>query len=232
VNALLTKLPNDHPYRYAAKLSLPVIFAYFPLGIVFSLVFYQLGFHWYFAPIMSFFVYSGAMQFVAIGILAAHGSYLSMIFATFFIAFRNSFYGLSFLKRFQVHWLKKAYLIFTLVDANYAIMMTHELSDKKSDEKFCLFLSFLVQVYWVSGSIVGAIFSQWLPNISGLEFVLACFFTVLVVEQYLKLRSFKPFLFTLGAGIAGYLLSEKNMLIIGICLSATVFLIYYGRNRA
>src|SRR3990167_5375625 len=105
---------KKNPFRLVLTLSFPVFLSYFSLGIVFGILFDHLHQPWYFAPIMSLFAYSGAVQFVTIGIMSQHGSYLLILLSTIFIAARNLFYGLSFLKRFQVTLWKKAILIFTL----------------------------------------------------------------------------------------------------------------------
>ena len=38
----------------------------------------QLNLPWYYAPLMSLIIYAGALQFVALGIFAAHGSLLGL----------------------------------------------------------------------------------------------------------------------------------------------------------
>ncbi len=95
----------------AWQLSIPVFFAYFPLGIIFGLLFCQSGFPWYYAPIISIIVYNGAVQFLALGIMATGGSYLDILLATIFVALRNSFYGIALIKRYNYSFWKKFYLV-------------------------------------------------------------------------------------------------------------------------
>lgn len=221
------------PFQLALRLSFPAFLSYISLGIVFAVLFNQLHDPWYFAPIMSLFAYSGAVQFVTIGIMAIHGSYWMILVSTIFIAARNSFYGLSFLKRFQVNGWRKVYLIFTLVDANYAIMVTHPpYQDKKQDTQFCLYLSFFTHLYWVLGTFVGAIFSNKLPQLQDLEFVLIAFFSILVFEQFLRTRCVEPIAVgVIAAVIALILVPLKLMLPLAITLSCMGLLLLYFREK-
>lgn len=226
------KQPIKTIWNHALKVSSPIFFAYFPLGIVFGILFNHLGFNWVYAPIMSLLVYAGSVQFVALSFLMSHGSLVSMLVATLFVALRNSFYGLAFLERYDTKWYKKLFLIYGMVDATYALLVTHNDLPKKQDEKFCLYLTFLIMFYWVSGTFVGALFSQWLPQIPGLGFVLPCFFMVLVVEQYLKLRTFKPFFMAIIAAIIAFLIYPQQFLLLAICISIIFILLYYRGERS
>lgn len=219
---MIASIKHDDELQAAFSLSLPILFAYFPLGIVFGILFFNLGYPWYYAPLMSALVYAGAVQFIALGIFAAHGSYLELILATIFVAFRNAFYGLSVMDRFATHLIKKCYLIFGLVDSTYAILISTP--KYNNDERFCLWITFFSHFYWVSGTATGAYFAKSLPNIHGLEFILTSFFMVLVVEQYLSLRTFKPFIIAAIAAIVAAVITPHEFLLTAILLSVTLLL--------
>ena len=53
------------------KSTFPVLFGYIPLGIAFGMLFQDLGYPWYLATLMAFFVYAGTAQFMIVGLLAA-----------------------------------------------------------------------------------------------------------------------------------------------------------------
>ena len=55
----------------AFRASVPVMFGYVPLGMAFGILFQNLGYAWYYAPLMGLTVYAGAAQFMAVGLLAA-----------------------------------------------------------------------------------------------------------------------------------------------------------------
>ena len=107
---------NHQLLNRAFRDSLPVMFGYVPLGMAFGVLFQNLGYSWYFATLMSVFVFAGAAQFMAIGLLAAHAPLLEVAIATFIINSRHMFFGLSLLRRYHARGLKKFYLIFGLTD--------------------------------------------------------------------------------------------------------------------
>lgn len=199
-------------------LSMPALAVYFPLGLVFGVVFTQQGFDWFYAPIMSVLVYAGAVQFVTLSMMSEHASILAILMTTVFVALRNSFYGLSLLERFKSHWLTKSFLIFGLVDATYAILLSYK--HPENDLKFCMLVSFFVYCYWVLGTFVGALFADQLPRIAGLDFILTCFFMALVIDYFMIHKRLKPIIIpVLTSAIAYFLLPQYYLLIaISLCV--------------
>jgi len=87
-------------------------------------LFQELGYPWYFSTLMGIFVYAGAAQFMAIGLIGAGVGLLEIAISTFFLNSRHLFYGLAFLKIFGRWNFRKFYLIFGLTDETYALMTT------------------------------------------------------------------------------------------------------------
>lgn len=222
---------NQSPFVFALKVTFPIFIAYIPLGIVFGLLFCHLGFAWYLAPLMSLFVFGGSVQFAAISILAMHGSYTYLLITTFFLALRNVFYGISFLQRFNQKWYIKGYLVFGLVDSTYALLVSNRMANKKDDNAFCLWSAFLIHFYWVLGTIIGSWGSHWIPSIPGLGFVLPCLFMILVIDQYLKVKSIKPFLLTAVIAAIAIYISKANMLLIAIFACAFIIITFYPNPK-
>lgn len=218
-------------FTRAFKLSVPVFFAYFPIGIVFAILFAHLGFSRPLGPVMSALVYGGSVQFVALSMMVNHAGFFAIIFATVFIALRNSFYGLSLLDRFQTHWALKFFLIFGLVDATYAALMTSPPREGENDIKFCFLLTFFIYLSWVMGTLVGAIISPWVPMFSGASFILPAFFMVLVVEYFLVSRSFLAIIAPIIAAIAAFFIMPKNYLLVAIVLSVLFILFIHNKVR-
>ncbi len=202
---------------HALYQTIPVLFAYFPLGVVFGVVFVNEGYSWWLAPLMSAVVYGGAVQFLALTMLAMHAPLLTVVVASFFVAFRNSFYGLSLVERFKhVVWWQKALLIFGLVDAVYAILV----ANPKEDTRFCLVVTIVIYFYWLGGSIVGAYFAKLLPDINGLDFVLPAFFMILALELYFKERNIAGFIVPVMTALLAYAIAPGQYLVLAISLCA------------
>lgn len=204
---------ND--FLFAFRQSLPVFFAYFPLGIVFGILFVHEGYSPIIAPIMSALAYSGAVQFLALTMFKAGSPLVTIIVTVFFVAFRNVFYGLSFFDRFaEVKGFKRLFLIFTLVDGSYAIFLTNP----KASLKFCLQVSAILYFSWVIGTVIGVLCADFLPEIKGLSFILTSFFMVLVIDLYLKYKNPMMLIVPIVASFVSYALLPGHYLLLAVAL--------------
>jgi 4-azaleucine resistance transporter AzlC len=224
---------NRSPLALAFQLSLPVFLSYFPLGIVFGALFTKLPTHWYWAPIMSAVVYSGAVQFVTLGLMQERASFFFIFLSVFFIAARNAFYGLSLLRRYTMPGMQKFVSIFWLVDTNYALLLEAKpYADPKKDHRFCLWLGFFPYLYWFMGTLAGALFGQHIPGVSNLEFVLVAFFAIMLLEQYRQSRSLLPILVGAFSFAVALLVAASSSLILVAIVVSCVLLLFINLFRS
>ena len=94
VNATATSDRSD--IAAGIRQTLPVGMGLIPLGLAFGLLIAQTGFSWWWAPIFSFVVYAGSMEFLAVGLVMAHTGLLGCAVTSFMVNFRHVFYGLTF----------------------------------------------------------------------------------------------------------------------------------------
>lgn len=202
--------------KSALQATLPIFFAYFPLSLLFGVLFVHEGFNWYFAPLMSLFLFAGAVQFLVLTMLANHAMMISILIASFFVAFRNSFYGLGFIQRFQhlSPWLR-AFFAFGMVDATYAILI----SRPKASVLFSIYTTILIYLYWQLGTVIGAVFADHIPDMAGANFILAAFFMILVIDFYMIHKSILPIVMPILFSIVAYLIMPSFYLVIAICFS-------------
>ena len=190
----------------------PIFFAYFPLSMLFAVLFVHQGFDWYLAPIMSAVLFAGAVQFLIITMIDNDAMLVSILIASFFIAFRNAFYGLGFIERFQeTNLFTRGLLAFGMVDATYAILI----SRPQASLRFCIQSTVLIYLYWVGGTIVGAIFANYVPEMEGANFILAAFFMILVIDFYMLHRTITPLVIPIIFSIV----APSSYLVVAICLS-------------
>lgn len=177
----------------AFKTSLPALLCYIPLGIVYGVLCSQAGYDWYYAPLFSLFVLAGAMQFVALSLLSLKASLLTIALAIIPLGIRNIFYGMTLLDRYRPAPLfLRFYLAHGLVDATYSLLYTHAPHpDVKTDLKYITWLTVLVHLSWVGGSLLGSFVIHFVTLPPGLEFSLTAFFAAAAVEQFLKKRDGK-----------------------------------------
>jgi len=203
------------------------------LGFAFGLLLVSFEYSWYLAPLMSLFIYAGALQFVAINFFNAKVGLVDIAIATWFINIRQSFYGLSLLKRFKKTGKLKPYLIFGLTDETYALLTTIKDDDQLKKRWYYFFLIAFNQSYWFIGSTLGAIVGSNIKfNTAGLEFSLTALFVVLCIEQYKNLQNIVPFLIGGVASLLALLVVPSDkMLIVSIILALILMFTFKKRIK-
>jgi len=205
--------------KQALLITAPTLLAYFPLGVIYGVLFTHADYPWYIAPLMSATIYAGAVQFVALSMMIEQASLIAILMATVFIAMRNSFYGLSVIERFKpAPLLKRFFLIFGLVDATYAIFSVKP--QQEDDIDFCFYITLFPYLSWVIGTFLGAYFANWMPDIKGLDFILTSFFAILVIEYYLLNKKIDAILIPIILAFGSYWLIPQYYLLLAILGSA------------
>lgn len=221
----------ENELKKAFKVSIPVMMGYLVLGFAFGLLLVSFNYSWYLAPLMSLFIYAGALQFVAINFFNVKAGFVDIAIASWFVNIRQSFYGLSLLKRFSDMGKIKTYLIFGLTDETYALLTSIKDDETLNKKWYYFFLTAFNQSYWFIGSTFGAIIGSNISfNTTGLEFSLTALFVVLCIEQYKNLRNYVPFLIGAVASIFSLILVPSDkMLIVSILLA--LILMFTFRKR-
>ena len=164
--------------------TLPVMAGYLVLGMGFGMLMLSKGFSFLWTPAMSLFVYAGSMQFAAISLLSEGASFLTVGLTTFLVNARHIFYGISMVEEYRNLGWKKPYLIFTLTDETYSLVVSGGKDLPPEDRKRWYFLvSLLDHIWWVSGSLLGAIAGSLMKiNTKGLDFALTALFIVITID--------------------------------------------------
>jgi len=208
-------------FQVAFKVSIPVMMGYGVLGFAFGLLVTSSNYPWYIALLMSIFIYAGALQFLAVGFFSSKLGLFDIFLASLFVNIRQSFYGLSLLKKFKKSGKLKPYLIFGLTDETYALLTTIKEDEQLKKRYYYFYLTALNQSYWITGTFLGAVFGSMIKfNTSGLEFSLTALFVVLAIEQYKANKNFTPFIIgAIASVLAIIVVPINNMLIVAIVLS-------------
>ena len=216
--------------KEAFKVSIPIMMGYSVLGFAFGLLLVSFHYPVCIAILMSVVIYAGALQFLAIGFLNTKLGFFDIFIASILVNFRQIFYGLSLLEKFKSAKFKN-YLIFGLTDETYALLSSIEPKEEIDKKIYYLFLTLFNQIYWVSGSTLGALFGSFVDfNTKGLEFSLTALFVVLAIEQYKKHKKITLFLIGSVASILSFnIVSFDKMLITSILLS--LIGLYFLRSR-
>lgn len=170
--------------KTALKITIPIFFGYIFVGIAFGLLLSNAGYNFLWAMLISCVVYSGSLQFILIPFLINPVSILTVIVTSVAVSSRHMFYGISFIERFNKMGAKKWYMIFSLTDETYSILCSQKSNEKvyNNDRTFFL-MSFLNQMYWVIGSVIGSLIGDIIPfNTKGIDFALTALFAVILAE--------------------------------------------------
>ena len=177
-------------YKKAFPYTIPVLTGYLFIGIAFGVLFVEKGYSFLWAGLMSLLVYAGSGQYLATNFFVPGFSLLQVIFLTLMVNVRHIFYGISLLEKFNKFGKKRWYLIFGLTDETYSLLCTTKIPEDVEEEKFLLAISLLNQLYWVVGSILGAIAGSFISiNSKGIDFAMTALFVVIFVEQWMEKKN-------------------------------------------
>lgn len=171
----------QHERMRAVKLTLPVMCGYLFLGTAFGATLAQAGFGPAWALMMSALVYAGSMQFVMVPLMASGAALTTVALTALMVNARHLFYGVSYIERFQRMGKLRPYMIFSLTDETYSVFCG--LPGEESDGVM-LRVALYDQLYWIAGSIVGAVLAQQLPfDLTGIDYSMTALFIVICVER-------------------------------------------------
>lgn len=191
--------------KKAFKESIPVMMGYLVLGFAFGVLLVSKGYPVYYALIMSLFIYAGSMQFVAISLLSTKSTILNAFIMTLMVNARHLVYGLSMLNRFDKMKALKPYMIFSLTDETFSLLV----KDEKQNKYVSFFISLFDQCYWIIGSLIGASIGSAITfNSKGLEFSMTALFVVIVIDQ---IKNNKNHLAT----FSGFVITIISLIIVG-----------------
>lgn len=206
--------------------TLPVMTGYLVLGIAFGLLLKSASFQWWWALVISVFVYAGSMQFVLIGLLTQGSSLITVAITTLIVNSRHLFYGLSFIEKFKAMGKWAFYMIFSLTDETYGLLCSvGEAGTEKERHRLMLYIAALDQCYWIAGSLAGALLGSFLPfDSTGIEFAMTALFTVLCVEQWRGMHNHAPVYIGLGCAVLFLLLLGPERFLLPTLLSSAMLL--------
>lgn len=214
----------------ALELSAPAGLGMFPLGIAFGLLVLQAGLPWWLAPALSIFVYAGSLELLLVSLIAAGTPLLTIALTSLLVNFRHVFYAFSFpLHKIKSPWAK-AYAVYALTDETYAITTAHP---RGWTAKKLIYLQLFLQIYWVSGGLVGVAVGNLLPAaLVGLEFALCALFIALTLEAW---RTKEQIPSALLAGVSftvGLVLNPDSPLFLALILFASTLVLRFWWTQA
>jgi len=167
--------------------TIPIFTGFFFLGLAYGIYMKVSGFSFLYPLIMSFVIFGGSLEFVAVEMLLSPFAPIQVFIMALLIQARHLFYGISMLDKLKGLGWKKYYLIFGLCDETFSINYTTEIPEDVDKGWFLFFVTALNQLYWVSSATLGGLVGSLLHfDTSGINFVMTAMFVVIFLEQWLK----------------------------------------------
>lgn len=182
--------PGTHPGLLADTLSgmrqaLPIVMGYLPVGFAYGVLARKVGLSEWNTILMSVLVYAGSAQFIAVSLLAASVSPLSVVLTTFVVNLRHLLMAAA-LAPYLRGWsrLRQALFAFELTDESFA-MHTRRFAEGCTGAAETYALNATAQSSWIAGAVLGVFSSNLIGDVKplGLDYALAAMFIALLVGQ-------------------------------------------------
>ncbi len=174
-------------FKAAFPCTLPIFAGFWFLGMAYGIYMSVSGFSFVYPMLMAAVIFGGSLEFVAVSMLLSPFAPVQTLLVALMIQARHLFYGIAMLEKFKGLGWKRWYLIFGMCDETFSINYSTNIPEGTDRGWFMFFVTLLNQLYWVSGSTIGALLGNLLTfNTEGLEFVLTAMFIVIFLEQLLK----------------------------------------------
>lgn len=223
---------NKSLLRTAFLDTVPVMTGYVFLGFGFGILMQQNGFGPLWSAAMSVFIYAGSMQYVAASLLTSGANLITAALTTFVVNARHLFYGISMVDSYKGTGRKKPYLIFGLTDETYSLVSQIQVPEGISKIGYCFWVTLFDHIYWVSGTLLGALTGQLLPiNYEGVDFALTALFVTIFVEQWLSTKRHGPAIVGVAATTASLVLFGRDVFLIPSMILIAISLIIMRRSR-
>ncbi len=195
-----------HALRAAFPKTLPVLAGYLFLGLGFGVLLSRAEYGAGWALLMSAGIFAGAMQYVAVDLFLAGAGVLECAVMALAVNARHLFYGLSMAGRYADTGKMKPYLAFSLTDETFALLSLTEAPEGIPERWYYLCVSALNHLYWVLGSLLGAMLGLLPFDLSGIEFSMPALFVVMLVEQWRRKQARLPVLIGISCALLCLLL--------------------------
>lgn len=166
------------------RLSLPVVIASSPFALLFGAVAIDNSFTVFEVFLMSAAVFGAAGQMVGIELFGQQVAPWLIVLTIFAVNFRHVLYSAGIGRRIS-HWppVQQALGYFILTDPQFAIAEARVDAGGKVGFVWYMGLGMPVYVFWVAGSVLGALLGKLVPDTSalGIDFLLPIYFLGLVM---------------------------------------------------
>ncbi len=173
--------------RAAFPRTVPILTAYWLIGLGYGLYALSQGMPWWFPPVTAALIFSGSAEFILVAMAQDPFRPLSVFLMAFLVGARHLFYGISMLDRFRGAGWKKFFMIYMLADETFAITWNADVPAGVDRHAFQTTVSVLLWSYWLTGTLAGTLIAHVLPFVpDGIDFIMTAMFAAIFAENWRK----------------------------------------------
>lgn len=211
--------------------TVPVLTGYLVLGMAYGVLMQAKGYGAIWSFLMSAVAFCGSMQFVAITLLTGAFDPVGAFLMSLMVNARHLFYGVSMLGKYRGMGWAKVPLVYTLSDETFSIVSSVEPPEGMRARDFYLAVSVLDYIYWVGGSVLGALAGKFIRfDTTGLDFALTGLFVVLFIEQVKNPENRRSGVIGMACTVAALAVFGADKLVIPAMILVLVVLLL-GRKK-
>ncbi len=217
--------------KAAFPYTIPIFAGFWFLGLAYGIYMNTAGFSFAYPMLMSFLIFGGSLEFVAVEMLLSPFAPLQVFIMSLLIQARHLFYGISMLEKYKGTGWKKFFLIFGMCDESFSINYTAQIPEDVDKGWFMLFVTELNRFYWVSGATIGGLVGSLLTfDTSGISFVMTAMFVVIFLEQWLKEKNHIASLIGIGVSVLCLLIFGADSFMVPSMAAIIILLILLKRK--
>jgi 4-azaleucine resistance transporter AzlC len=185
MNASQTAETTSRGWRSGVSQAIPIVMGYVPIGLAYGVLAQKAGLSSLNTILMSIIVFAGSSQFIAVGLMGAGASPLSIILTTFVVNLRHLLMSAAvspYLKRWSK--LKLAVFAYELTDESFAVHSARFATDGPNFAE-AIATNMTAQIAWVTGSGLGILLGNAITDVEplGVDYALPAMFIALLVLQ-------------------------------------------------
>ncbi|MBO4317368.1 MAG: AzlC family ABC transporter permease [Mailhella sp.] len=239
----MAEAQNDSPRSGAAsalagaKLGLPIMLGYLPLGFAYGVLAVKSGIPPFWAILMSTVVFAGAGQFIVAGMLGAGASVLSSVIANFMVNMRHILMSAALAPHMKpfARWARTVLSLFQTDEIFALTIHLFKSGDAPGALKlFCLAVT--AQSGWIIGTAAGAFSGGMVADVKplGLDFALTAMFIALLIpmcfDRIQLIAALSGIVFSLAFNMLGF--GRWSVIMATICAATIGLFLSLHKDRS
>lgn len=178
---------RSRAFKAAFPQTIPVMAGYIFIGAAYGIMLVSNGLPAWYGVLSALVVYGGSLEMMLAQLLTAPFAPLEAFLLAIMVQARHLFYGIAMLQKYRGVGIKKWYMVYTMSDETFSLNASAEIPDGIDHGWFYFWVSFLDQMWWVLGVILGGLAGGLITfNTEGITFVMTAMFTVIFLNQLMK----------------------------------------------